>query len=178
MHRIPLLLAFAVVATAATAQQHDPSRHGQGPSPYAGEQRRAIKALSDDEVRQLLEGHGAGLARPAELNHYPGPRHVLDLAPALELTPQQDAEARRVFARMHARATALGRQLVDGEREIEAFFASGQTDTAALSRLLEAVGRLQAELRLAHLEAHVAMRRLLSPRQVARYDELRGYLAP
>jgi hypothetical protein len=47
-----------------------------------------------------------------------------------------------------------------------------------LSRLLEAVGRLQADLRLAHLDAHVAMRRLLSPRQISRYDELRGYLAP
>jgi Spy/CpxP family protein refolding chaperone len=67
---------------------------------------------------------------------------------------------------------------VDGEREIEAFFASGQTDTAALSRLLEAVGRIQADLRLAHLDAHVAMRHVLSPRQIARYDELRGYQAP
>ena len=39
-----------------------------------------IKALSDHEVSALLDGHGSGFAKAAELNGYPGPTHVLDLA--------------------------------------------------------------------------------------------------
>ena len=177
MRRAVAVGALLALGAAGGAQEHDPARHGHAPSPYAGQERREITSLSDAEVRELREGHGAGLARPAELNHYPGPRHVLDLARALDLTPAQEVETRRAFDGMHARAVALGSRLVEAERRIDAFFASGETDTAALGRLLEDAGRLQAELRLAHLEAHVATRRVLSAEQVARYDGLRGYTA-
>ena len=60
------------------------------PSPYAGEQTREIKALSGSDIANLRNGRGMGLARPAELNRYPGPRHVLDTA-ELALTPAQIA---------------------------------------------------------------------------------------
>jgi hypothetical protein len=53
--------------------------HAQNAQPYAGQQSRAIKALSQDEVRQYLEGAGLGYAKAAELNRYPGPMHVLEL---------------------------------------------------------------------------------------------------
>jgi hypothetical protein len=79
---------------------------------------------------------------------------------------------------MRERAVPLGAQLVEQERRIEAFFASGRTDAGALAGLLAEAARLQAELRLCHLEAHLAMRRLLLPEQIARYDALRGYAAP
>ncbi|MGH7544628.1 MAG: hypothetical protein ACREKI_00435 [Gemmatimonadota bacterium] len=36
-------------------------------------------------------------------------------------------------------------------------------------------GRLQGELRAVHLWAHVETARLLTPAQIERYDELRGY---
>jgi hypothetical protein len=45
-------------------------------SPYAGEQGRAIKALSQKEVSDLLDGAGMGYAKAAELNRYPGPMHT------------------------------------------------------------------------------------------------------
>jgi hypothetical protein len=56
---------------------------------YAGQQKREIKALSEAEVSAYLDGRGMGLAKAAELNGYPGPAHVLDLAEKLQLTPQQ-----------------------------------------------------------------------------------------
>lgn len=49
-------------------------------SPDAGQQHRQIKALSADEIQNYLAGKGAGMAKAAELNHYPGPTHVLELA--------------------------------------------------------------------------------------------------
>ena len=45
--------------------------------PYAGQQTRTIKALSDQEVSDYVEGRGMGSSKAAELNHYPGPAHVL-----------------------------------------------------------------------------------------------------
>jgi hypothetical protein len=55
-------------------------------SPYAGQQARTIKALSDEEIAALRNGEGLGMAKAAELNGYPGPLHVLALAAQLELT--------------------------------------------------------------------------------------------
>jgi hypothetical protein len=49
-------------------------------SPYAGQQTRAIKALSPEDLAGLLNGEGMGMAKAAELNGYPGPVHVLELA--------------------------------------------------------------------------------------------------
>ena len=54
-------------------------------------QTRAIKALSDQQIADLRAGRGMGMALPAELNGYPGPAHVLELADKLELTPDQRA---------------------------------------------------------------------------------------
>ena len=46
-------------------------------SPYAGQQARAIKSLSDDDIASLRSGDGMGMAKAAELDSYPGPRDVL-----------------------------------------------------------------------------------------------------
>jgi hypothetical protein len=64
-------------------------------TPYAGQQTRMIKALSDQEVSDYVEGRGMGSSKAAELNHYPGPAHVLVDSSRLELrtilTPEQIA---------------------------------------------------------------------------------------
>jgi hypothetical protein len=64
-------------------------------SPYAGEQQRHIKALAPEEIEGLTQGHGMGLSMAAELNHYLGPRHVLDLADDMALTAAQGTQAAR-----------------------------------------------------------------------------------
>jgi hypothetical protein len=47
-------------------------------STYTGLEHRTIKALSEQQVDDLQSGRGMGLALAAELNHYPGPVHVLE----------------------------------------------------------------------------------------------------
>lgn len=167
MKLISVLSLFLLPALAFAAES----------SPYAGEQTRAIKALSASEMNQLLAGHGMGLARAAELNSYPGPRHVLDLAPELGLQPAQTAELTRVFDAMKAAALPLGRELVARETELDRLFASRRAAPDSVLALTREIGRLQGELRAVHLNAHVATVAVLSPAQVARYDELRGYTA-
>ena len=57
--------------------------------PYAGQQARTIKALSDEDIAALRKGEGMGMAKAAELNGYPGPIHVLTLSSELKLTDSQ-----------------------------------------------------------------------------------------
>jgi Spy/CpxP family protein refolding chaperone len=164
-----LLLASSVVASAQ--EEERVSKHGG----YTGDVRREIKSLSAEEVEALLNGHGMGLAKAAELNHYPGPRHVLELAAELRLTPAQHKQTQSAFERMRAEAVRLGRRIVERERELDALFAKGEIDASRLRAATNEIARLQGELRAAHLAAHLEMRRLLSPQQIAKYDELRGY---
>ena len=145
------------------------------PSAYAGQEQRPLKALSPDEVSGYLAGAGMGLAKAAELNHYPGPRHVLDLAADLELAPGQRAEVQAVFERMQAAARELGARLVAEETALDQAFAGGTITSPELDRRLELLGALQGRLRATHLRAHLETRALLTPAQLERYDELRGY---
>ena len=145
------------------------------PSPYVDQQQREIKALSPQEVREYLEGKGMGLAKAAELHHFPGPLHVLQLADKLQITPEQKTQTERIYAAMQVEAKTLGKVLVDKERELDRLFASGGIETIKLRSLVAEIGRLQAGVRKAHLQAHLEQKAILTPAQVAAYDELRGY---
>ncbi|HUP19191.1 MAG TPA: periplasmic heavy metal sensor [Gemmatimonadota bacterium] len=152
-----------------------PPAHAQVVSPYAGEEARAIKALSEDEVREYLEGEGMGWAMAAELNHYPGPRHAIDLADSLGLSAVQRDSLRDIHGRMNARAVELGSTIVAREADLDGAFAEGTIDAAELDALVAEIAELQGRLRSTHLMAHLETRAALSPHQVAMYDRLRGY---
>ena len=144
---------------------------------YAGQQGREIKALSTEEVNQYLSGAGMGYAKSAELNHYPGPAHVLELADRLKLTPEQRASVNRLMDAHCLQARAIGAKLVESERALETLFQSGKAEQATLAELVRATTVLHGEYRLSHLDTHRQMRALLSDEQVAQYDRLRGYAA-
>lgn len=74
-------------------------------------QARAIKALSEEEVADIRAGKGMSLAPPGELNGYPGPLHVLDLAASLNLSDQQRTRTHTLFRQMQAEARAAGEDL-------------------------------------------------------------------
>ena len=144
-------------------------------SPYAGQEQRPVKALSEKEVQDLLAGKGMGLAKAAELNHYPGPAHVLELAAKLDLSEEQLRQTRAIHGGMQNEAIRLGRQLVEKERVLDQLFATGRVTPGSLGKTLEEIGSLQAALRRTHLQAHLDQRKILSDEQVRRYDRLRGY---
>ena len=143
--------------------------------PYAGLQSRSIKALSDEEIAAYLQGQGMGLSKVAELNHYPGPRHVLDQAGDLGLSAAQLAKTREIWRAMDARARSLGETIIAKETLLEESYSSGAATPADTRSVLDDLARLQAELRYTHLSAHLAMRSVLSADQIAKYDTLRGY---
>lgn len=161
--------AVAVLATILPAAAQTPH------SPYAGQQHRAIKALSTEEMHDLAEGRGMGLARAAELNGYPGPMHVLELASELGLTAEQQAATRALQGRMLAEARRLGAEILEAERALDRAFAEQRIDDASLRAATAALAALTGRLRAVHLAAHLEQRALLRPEQVAAYNARRGY---
>ena len=116
-----------------------------------------------------------GLAKAAELNSYPGPRHVLALARKLRLTDSQTDQVTATHDRMSASARPLGAELINRERLLDQLFAKGEITPEQLTAETSAIGQLQGRLRAVHLAAHLETRASLSPQQVAQYDRLRGY---
>ena len=161
---LTLLLALPAVAA---AQAH--------PSGYADGRSTQVKTLSQAEVDELLAGAGMGMALPAELNGYPGPRHVLELADSLALTPEQRSGVEAIFRRMEEEAKELGAGVVAAEKALDALFVGGRATPEALAAGLKAAEALRAELRRVHLAAHLETKPLLSVHQVHTYTRLRGY---
>lgn len=146
-----------------------------GHSPYSGQQMREIKALSPDDISDYLNGEGMGLAKAAELNHYPGPRHVLDLSSELNLSEEQRLKTEKIYNAMHESAVRLGRQIVEKEKELDALFSAGAINNKNLEELVWDIARLQGALRVVHLQAHLEMKQILTKEQIEKYDNLRGY---
>ncbi len=115
------------------------------------------------------------MALPAELNGYPGPRHVLDLAAQLHLTEEQQAEIQALYDTMLLEAVDLGEQILQAEAELELTFRDNSMDEAFLEEQLTAIGALQAKLRFVHLRTHIATAAMLTPEQTEQYSVLRGY---
>jgi hypothetical protein len=172
MRSTSLLLALCAMPLLAAAAW------GAQPSPYAGQETRELKALSPQEIEDLRMGRGMGLARTAELNGYPGPKHVLEMAAELHLDAEQLAAVKGLEEHMYTAARPLGAAILEHERALERDFATSTVGAADLAAKTEAIGQLYGRLRAVHLEAHLATKAALRPEQVDRYNELRGYGAP
>lgn len=162
-------MVFAALLAAAAAGAH--AQH----KGYAGQQTREIKSMSGEDVDQHLSGAGMGYARAAELNQFPGPMHVLELADQLKLSSQQRAQTKTLMDAHKAEARVIGRRFVEAERALDALFRKGDVDAATLAAHVSRAAAVQGEYRLSHLETHRRMRALLTDEQVKRYDVLRGY---
>jgi Spy/CpxP family protein refolding chaperone len=158
--------ASAVSAASAAQHQH---------SPYAHEQSSEVASLTPEELAQLRNGDGMGLAKPAELNHFPGPRHVLELAGELALSDEQRARTEQIFAQMQESARELGARIIEAEKHLNMRFANKHIDDASLREATSTIAALYGQLRFTHLRAHLSLTELLTPEQIATYDRLRGY---
>jgi len=168
MFRWKLITAIAAVAIPQIAWS-------QAHQPYTGLETRGIKGLSDQQIADLKAGRGMGLALAAELNGYPGPLHVLELGDRLELSSAQRERIDQLFHAMKAETTVLGEKLIAAEAELDRQFATRTISEASLRDAVHDIALLQGSLRTAHLKYHLATLDVLTPNQVERYGELRGY---
>ncbi len=162
-------IALLVAVTGSLSAQHEHS-------PYAGMHTAEGTTLTPEEIGQLRAGEGMRLALAAELNHYPGPRHVLDMRHDLALTAGQVERIEVIYTQMREAAIRVGESLITVEGHLATIFRDSTANVDQIRQVTSHLGSLRGELQAIHLSAHVATRAELTPAQVTRYDELRGYL--
>ena len=173
--QICLVITFTIVALAAnTASTIAESGH-EYKSKYRGQETREIKSLSNVDIKELRAGAGWGLAKAAELNGLPGPKHILEMKKEIELTAEQERAVVAVYNDMRTEAIALGDQLIAYEKELNNRFAERDIDEKVLGQLLTKISETYKLLRYAHLSAHLQTPGILTEAQIKKYNKLRGY---
>ncbi len=167
-----LCLCVFMAGHGLSAQHSDTSGHD---TPYSGFESRDIKSLSAEDIAELEQGGGWGLALPAELNGRPGPAHLLELKDELELTAEQVVAIQAIYDEMRSEAIQAGTRFIAAEAALSAAFEDDGLDDASLQEFIEAAASARAELRLVHLSRHLATPALLTEHQIAQYNILRGY---
>ena len=145
------------------------------PSPYVAQVTSPVRGLSAQEVADLRAGRGMGYARMAELNSYPGPRHLLDLQKELQLSTEQIEAIHAIFVEMEQQAQSLGQQIITEEEQLGVAFATNTLDETTLQRQVMQLANHYGQLRMTHLQAHLAVTPLLTTAQINAYNALRGY---
>lgn len=162
-------MLLAVGASAANQSQHH--------SAYAGQEERDIKSLSAADLTELKAGSGWGMAKAAELNGVPGPRHLLEMRDDIGLSAEQVDAIQDLFEAMRADAVRLGERLIEQESLLEQRFRDDLPDEASLQSMLNDIETTRSALRFVHLSAHLKTPSLLSASQLEQYNRLRGYSA-
>ena len=91
-------------------------------SHYVDQTQNEIKAISNKDLMGLKRGYGTpfgGMAKAAELNGLPGPRHVLDLKNELNLSQETVRKIDDIFHKMASQAKLLGQELIAIESKMD-----------------------------------------------------------
>lgn len=144
-------------------------------SKYIGQEKRDIKSLSSEDIKELRAGAGWGLAKAAELNGLPGPKHILEMKKEIELTAEQEKMVIALYKDMNKEAIGLGNKLIEYEEELNNRFAERNIDEKMLDELLGKISETYKSLRFTHLSAHLKTPSILRENQIEKYNKLRGY---
>lgn len=168
----PICLAACLTALPVVTALANNANHQ---SHYAGQEQRDIKSLSAEDIAELEAGAGWGLAKAAELNGVPGPRHLLEMRDDISLSDGQVAAIEQLYSEMNASAVELGKSLIEQERQLELRFQNDIPSESELESLLAEIGKTRSALRFVHLSAHLKTPGILSREQIDHYNRLRGY---
>lgn len=154
-----------------------PARPPETSNPYVDLHGSSIRGLSQEEIDGLRKGEGMQYALAAELNGYPGPKHILDLDAELELAAEQRAEVRALYEETVEEARRVGEELLDAYQRMDQLFRSGEAeqDETLIDDLAIEISAAEGELRSIHLRAHLHAYPILTEEQRAEYMQLRGY---
>jgi hypothetical protein len=113
----------------------------------------------------------------AERNLFPAPQTAIFMANDLGLDGAQRRRLHELQLALDSQVALIGRRIQAEEARLDRAFMENVIDSGRIDGLTARIGALQAQLRAALLRAHLATRDLLSPEQLLRYAELRGFEA-
>ncbi len=164
---VVMLFVFSIYANSTETPSYQ--------SNYTGQEKRLIKSLSRDDIQQLENGKGWGLAKAAELNGMPGPSHVLQMKTEISLSKDQELKINSLFTDMKSKAIPLGKQLIEYEKQLNDAFENKSITDTQLNLLLDSISQVHKQLRYVHLATHLQTPNILSHQQIEKYNRLRGY---
>ena len=113
----------------------------------------------------------------AERNLFPAPHTAIFMANDLGLSETQRRQLHELQLALDSQVATIGRRIQAEEARLDRAFMENVIDSGRIDGLTARIGALQAQLRAARLRSHLATRDLLSPEQLLRYAELRGFEA-
>lgn len=170
-----VVLSLALVAISINPLKIFASSEPEYKSKYIGQEKRDIKTLSDADIKELRAGGGWGLAKAAELNGLPGPKHILEMKEEIELTDEQEKKIIALYKDMKKEAIGLGNKVIEYEEELNIRFAERNINEKELAELLGNISETYKKLRFTHLSAHLKTPSILTESQIKQYNTLRGY---
>ena len=132
-------------------------------------------AAQINDIKELNNGGGWGLAKAAELNGVPGPVHILEMERKINLTSDQRSKIQEIYNQMKTEAVVLGKQLIHLEESLNAHFSNKTIDQELLEKIVQDIESVRAKLRVVHLSTHLQTPNILTSEQISLYNELRGY---
>jgi len=136
---------------------------------------RLVQGQTIPSDKEALENsEGAGMASYADLNGYPGPKHILDMQEELNTSEEQRKDIQSIVEAMKESARVKGDAIIAKEVELEKLFRMGKATELDARRLSREIGTLRGELRAVHLTAHVQAKQVLTKEQVATYNSIRS----
>lgn len=172
IHRVITVCVLGAISSYAWSQHNG---HSSTETPYAGLQSRLIKSLSQQDIEEIKQGNGWGLALPAELNGLPGPKHLLELKEPLGLSTTQLDQIAGIYKSMREDAVVAGERFLAAESALSHAFENPNLDSNHLRELLREAASARANLRFVHLSRHLQTTKLLTTDQIKHYAVLRGY---
>lgn len=133
-----------------------------------------IKSLSISDYKAYQNGDEMGMTQVAELNNYPAAEAVLSYEKDLKLSSTQKSQLKAAVDALDFKAREMGRFILQHEKKLNELFATGKANEGSLIYYCNQIGLYQGELRNAHLQAHLKVRRILSPDQLKKYSRLKA----
>ena len=125
-------------------------------------QKITLSALSKEDLKGLRRGHGTpfgDMAKAAELNGFPGPRHVLDLK-RNGLTSKQVSEIEEIYRKMNLLYIKVGAELV-AKAFMDREFKEKRVNSKSLKKMIQSSAVKYSELRYIQLVAHLETAKIL-----------------
>jgi hypothetical protein len=132
-----------------------------------------VRTLTYQQYQAYLKGEAdEGMARVAEMNHYPMPDKVLKWKNELDLSPIQIKKITEASTYMRRRRLQIGGSIIDNEKKLDSLFKHNRMDDGNLIFYTGRYGAYRGELMNAMLYACLSTQKLLSQQQMTKYESL------
>ncbi len=135
-----------------------------------------VRTLTDEQYNALLKGRDLNnMAYVAVLNHYPQPELLLTYKKELDLSPSQIAAISAINKLLHLKKIEIGGSVIRNERTLDSLFRTGKIDEGTIIFYGNRYGLYEGEYRTSVLQACYKTQKLLTDRQIKKFEALQKH---